>query len=70
MRAFLLLLAAFTLAACSSPITPEAEPVGLFDDVEYLPALSSAQAADWQFLQPSRHCIPLGWRNCQSAAWA
>ncbi|MEM6784142.1 MAG: pectin acetylesterase-family hydrolase, partial [Bacteroidota bacterium] len=53
MRVFLLLLTAVTLAACSSPITPEAEPVGLFDDVDYLPSLASSQASDWQFLQPS-----------------
>ncbi|MEM8556882.1 MAG: pectin acetylesterase-family hydrolase [Bacteroidota bacterium] len=39
------------LAACSSPVTPEAEPVGLFDDAPYLPALASAQSGNWQFLQ-------------------
>ncbi|MEL6444754.1 MAG: pectin acetylesterase-family hydrolase [Bacteroidota bacterium] len=53
MRSLLVFLAGLTLVACSSPITPEAEPVGLFDDAPYLPTLASAQASDWQFLQPN-----------------
>ncbi len=42
---------AFTLAACTSPVPPD-DPVseGLFDDSPLLPALSSAEAESWRWI--------------------